>query len=165
MSEYELSAAPKQRGCLQKLVRGVGVAILVILGLSLLGVIIPSLLVNSSPSNQGSATALTYDQAKSQAIQLDYEALGRNTEQYIGRYVWIEGEIIQVIEEGNDYTVLLNMTRKSYGWDDTIMVTCINCSQRPLQGDTTRFVAQVKGRYTYQTVLGASMTVPLLNWL
>lgn len=98
------------------------------------------------------------------AMPIEYSELARYTERYVGRLVSMGGEAIQVVEQGGgDYTLLVNVTYDGYFWDDTVMVDCPNCYVRPLEGDRVSFYAYVEGRQTYETVLGAQVTVPRLT--
>lgn len=95
-------------------------------------------------------------------IEIEYSELARYTERYVGRNVLMGGEAIQVVEHGGgDYTLLVNVTYDGY-WRDTIMLDC-QCPVRPLEGDKVGFSAIVEGRQTYETLLGASVTVPRLT--
>ena len=94
---------------------------------------------------------------------LAYDELARNTEYYIGDYVTMAGRVIQVIEHGgNSYTMLVSISRVGQYTDGTLMLDC-RCNTRPLEDDNIGFTALVEGRQTYETLLGAPVTVPRLT--
>lgn len=136
-----------------------------IVGAALLAIILLpfAMIADTYTLNPPATPTLTIDQIKAQAIEPHYTDLARNTEQYTGKVVKYQGEVFQVVEDGNSYTMLINVTYMDYGlWEDTLMVTC-RCDQRPLEGDQFLFYGTVTGRQTYETVLGAAVTVPLIK--
>jgi hypothetical protein len=88
-----------------------------------------------------------------------YDDLARNTEQWTGRLVSLAGQVIQVMEDGKRQVLRVNITKTTYGWEDTILVV-YDDGGRLLDKDVITLVAEVKGRVTYKTVLGAEVTVP-----
>lgn len=97
------------------------------------------------------------------AKQIPYRELLRNTEQYIGELVFYPGKVTQVIENNGKYAVLMNVEMDQYGiTKSTVLVTCY-CDTRPLEGDYVGIVGTVEGRISYQTVLGATITVPQIT--
>lgn len=94
-----------------------------------------------------------------------YEKIARDPEKYKGKYAKIRGEVIQVVEDGNDYTLRVNITQGNYYWSDTILVTYTKQSSkesRILEDDIITMYGQLGGTYTYETVMGSSLTVPIL---
>ena len=96
-----------------------------------------------------------------------YKEIFRNPEDYLYKKIKITGEVIQVMEEtenGVDYWVLrVNMTKDSWGYyDDTVMVLVEKSivKGRIIEDDIFTFYGQILEPTTYETVLGASQTVP-----
>lgn len=94
-----------------------------------------------------------------------YEKIARNPDKYKGDYVKIRGEVIQSMEDGNDYTLRVNITPGSYYWSDPILVSYTKQSSsesRILEDDIVVMYGKLAGTYTYETVMGNDVTVPLL---
>jgi hypothetical protein len=63
------------------------------------------------------------------------------------------------MEAGKRQTLRVSITKTTYGWKDTILVV-YDEGKRLLEDDVITLVAEVKGRVTYKTVLGAEVTAP-----
>ena len=99
-----------------------------------------------------------------------YDSLARRPDTYKGLNVKLAGKVIQVMEQGNDVQLRVDITQEkasyssTYFYDDTILVTYTKTtSERILEGDIVALYGVMAGNYTYTTVLGASLTVPLMN--
>lgn len=101
---------------------------------------------------------LTHDEIRQRAINVSYDDLARNTENYQGRSVHVSGRVTQVVEDtwGDGVTLLVLVTD-----GDLIMVHYDG--PRVLEDDNIELYALVDGRTTYTTVLGARKTVPELT--
>ena len=93
---------------------------------------------------------------------IPYNDLFRYAEQYKGREVYYWGEVIQVIETGNYYQLRVNITATEYGWEDTVFLHYPDAPVRILEGDEISFVGRVNGVITYESAMGASVTIPEL---
>jgi len=105
------------------------------------------------------------EDARSRASRLPtYDALARDTEEYMGDLVTFRGEVAQV-SEVSDLTVILriNVTRGTYFWTDAVWVNYTG--PRVLEEDIVDVLAVVVGRRTYTAVLGNSVTIPELAGL
>ena len=96
-----------------------------------------------------------------------YKEIFRNPDKYLSKKAKITGEVIQVLEQsenGVDYWVLrVNMTKDKYGYyDDTILImiekSAIN--GRIIEDDIFTFYGLLSEPVTYETIFGASETVP-----
>lgn len=98
----------------------------------------------------------------------NYEEISRNPSKYEGEKAYFRGEIIQVMEQkiltSTAYVLRVNVTRGSYTWKDTIYVTYYQSSDsdqgRLLEDDIITMYGTLEGTKTYETVLGASVTIP-----
>lgn len=108
--------------------------------------------------NLPAATA-TPDSAtiKATSFPVSYDNLARYTEHYTGKTVHFQGEVIQVDERAGD-TYLLRVKV-----DDGDAVIVHYEGPRVLPNDKVDLYGLVDGRITYETVLGASLTVPELT--
>lgn len=96
---------------------------------------------------------------------LTYEQVARDPDAYKGEKATFTGEVIQVMQEGDTYTLRVNVTPTSYGYKDTILVlyTAKAGDQRILEDDVVTLYGAMAGMYTYKTVMGAELTVPLMS--
>lgn len=101
---------------------------------------------------------------KAECKTYTYNEIARNPDDYMFEQAKFKGEVIQVIESGDDYTLRVNITKDGRYWDDTILVSYTkNDSSEPriLEDDIITMYGFLAGTHTYETVLGASVTVPL----
>ena len=118
------------------------------------------------------------------ADQIDWETLFRYNEEHVGKSVAFKGNVLQVIQveescflgvcitnfsaiddatEG-DVALRVAVTRSSYGsWDDAVMLLYRSPPTRILEDDLIEFVAEVKGLYSYDAIMGNEVTIPLLE--
>lgn len=102
---------------------------------------------------------------KTNCADYTYKEISRNPDNYKGKYAHFKGEIIQSIESGDSYTFRVDITKTSYGWTDTIMVTYTKkeaSESRLLEDDVVNLYGILGGTYTYETVMGNNMTIPML---
>lgn len=107
---------------------------------------------------------------KDSCIRYSYDSLARRPDIYKGSNVKLAGKVVQVMEEGNDIQLRVDITQEKstyssmYWYDDTILVTYTrNSNDRILEGDVIAMYGIMAGNYTYTTVLGANLTVPLMH--
>ena len=105
---------------------------------------------------------------KNSCVSYKYKEIFRNPDQYVGKRAKITGEVIQVMEEKNDgidyWTLRVDMTKTNLGYEDTIIVVIPKSSinGRIIEDDTFTFYGVLTEPITYETVLGASQTVPAI---
>ena len=105
-------------------------------------------------------------QFKTESKSISYKELFRNIDQYKDRKVYYTGKVVQVMGDGNFLSSMrVEVTRGAYGiWDDVVLATILDAeAPKILEGDIIKFWGTVKGEQTYQTVLGAEITVPEIN--
>ncbi len=93
-----------------------------------------------------------------------YKEIARDPDDYEGKMAYFKGEVIQVMEDGNTVALRVDVTPTSWGYTDTIMVAYERSDgeSRILEDDIIKMWGQLGGNYTYETVMGAEMTIPLL---
>ncbi len=126
-----------------------------------------------SPQSSPTATptqSTTYIPPRDEYIAMcetiDYETLSRNPDKYKGQDFQITGEVIQVVESGSGQVDFrINITKGDYFWSDTIYATTIipTGSDRILEDDTITIYGKCEGLYTYESVLGAQVSLPLIT--
>lgn len=104
---------------------------------------------------------LTFAELKANAKALTYEELYRNNETYQGDLVYLKGEVIQVLADGNSdsYELRVAITPSEYGYDDPVYVQYTG-PVRLLEDDIVELVGNVKGLRSYRSVLGGRITIP-----
>lgn len=112
-----------------------------------------------------SVTCTTIDEAtfKASCQNIAYDELARNGDNYIGTPISFRGEIIQVMEGDGFTSYRINVTQDSYGfWDDTIYVqyTIKAGESRFLEDDIVTVYGTCTGLFSYETVMGSTVTVP-----
>lgn len=115
----------------------------------------------------------TEETYKAMCEEIDFETIARNPDANIGKKYYGSGEIVQIVEEDGEFasfrmsiTPVMNYdnTEVSY-YDDTIMAYTYsyNMNNRLLEGDIIEFWGMAEGDYTYETIFGAEVTVPLFQ--
>ena len=102
---------------------------------------------------------------KEQCGSPSYDDVARNPDDWEGRKVVFQGKVIQVMESSGAYTLRVNVTQGRYTWDNTILVyyAASSGSSRILEDDVMTFYGTMNGMYSYKSVLGATITVPLMK--
>lgn len=108
-------------------------------------------------------TSMTKQQYKDKCKEISYDTLARDPDDHIGKMVKFTGKIVQVMEDGDDVALRINVTNDGYGYyDDTVYVdyTYKDGESRLLEDDIVTFYGLYAGLYTYESVMGASITIP-----
>lgn len=119
--------------------------------------------LGSEPINLSEEEIASY--FKEGCSAMTYEQVARDPDTYNGEKAAFTGEVIQVMQEGDTYMLRVNVTPVSYGYKDTILVlyTAKSGDQRILEDDVVTLYGTMAGMYTYETVMGAELTVPLMS--
>jgi len=113
-------------------------------------------------------TALFADDAPKAKIyqSLDYKAMSRDPDTYEGNLYKFDGKVVQVMEQSQtDGTTLVALRVASKGrYDDVVYVIYYRGSgeARILEDDKVTVYGTSKGLYTYETVMGAEVTIPMI---
>ena len=102
---------------------------------------------------------------KAKCKTISYTNLARNPSQYEGQYVKYNGKVVQVMESSFYKAYRVNVTKNRYYYDDTVYVTYITFEDgnRVLEDDIITFYGEYDGLYSYETVMGATVTIPKVN--
>ncbi len=122
---------------------------------------------SKSTSNEQSVT-LSAAELKEKCEEYSYKEIARNPDSYSGKYAKFKGEVEQVVQEesSSDYAVYrVNITYDDY-WTDAIMVVFegeLADGSRLIEEDIIQMYGVLDGSYTYESVFGSSVTVPLFR--
>lgn len=102
--------------------------------------------------------------AKAAAAPISFVDLSRAGESLKGNYYTFEGKVIQDSGSGS-YRVSITADQgySMVFWKDPIYILVVGePSQRIIEDDIIKFTGQSAGLYSYESVMGASVTVPLV---
>ena len=107
------------------------------------------------------------DAPKAKVYQsLDYKAMSRDPDTYEGNLYKFDGKVVQVMEQSQtDGTTLVALRVASKGrYDDVVYVVYYRGSgeARILEDDKVTVYGTSRGLYTYETVMGAEVTIPMI---
>lgn len=99
-------------------------------------------------------------------VTYDYRTLARDPALHEGESIKLSGWVGQVIENGENITILANVTFMGDGeYEDTVYITYTRWSHMEshvLEDDIVDMYGTFQGLKTYQSVSGESVTVPYL---
>ena len=103
---------------------------------------------------------------KAQAEEMPYKTLFRYAEDNTGKLIYYEGSVAQVIEAEGGFQLRVDVTPAGLGlWTDTVFLYYPDPPVRVLEGDLIEFVGRMNGTITYESVMGADITIPELTVL
>jgi hypothetical protein len=99
---------------------------------------------------------------KADCSKYSYEDLARNPDAVYGDNVKLTGKVIQVLEDGNNCELRVNITKTRWGYTDTIYVSYTRKSDesRILEDDIVTLWGWSGGTISYTAVLGQTVTLP-----
>jgi predicted nucleic acid-binding Zn-ribbon protein len=113
---------------------------------------------------------------KASCKEITYKKLARNPDKFKGDHFKITGQVIQVLDSDSWFddstTLRINITPEENEfaeggvlWSDTIIsaVTIPEGADRILEDDVITLWGECKGAYTYDSVLGSSITLPRVD--
>lgn len=111
------------------------------------------------------APTLTPEQKEDTYLSVEYEEYARNPADHEYDMVKLNGEVIQVMEEEGDQGTILTLRILQNDDYDTIWLVYYvlpDGASRILEGDNVKVYGISAGVYSYETVQGNSLTVPLI---
>jgi hypothetical protein len=107
-------------------------------------------------------TTMTDEQIRDSCEHISYDELSRSPDEYKGEMVKFTGEVVQTIEGTGVSAMRVDVTKGSYGiYTDTVYVVYVeDPSNRVLEDDIVSFYGMYDGLYSYQSVMGATITIP-----
>ncbi|MDP8254232.1 MAG: hypothetical protein P9M14_00645 [Candidatus Alcyoniella australis] len=99
----------------------------------------------------------------SRVEKLSFARLDKNPDRWKGTFVRFRGQVFNIEEGGGSTVMQVNVTHLGYGiWNDQIMVFYGGYTDA-VKDDIITFYGTVSGSYSYTTVAGWTMTVPLVQ--
>lgn len=124
-------------------------------------------------AEQAAIEAAEEEARQAEAEKIGYETgitfddLSRNPDDYVNQKVKFKGEVLQVTEVGTEVQIRLATKAASYGGynDDVIYIYFDSSliSSRLLEDDIITIYGVSKNLYTYETIMGGSVTLPLIS--
>jgi len=107
------------------------------------------------------------DQMRSSAVWPQFVSVAREPDKYKGATVAFRGEVIQVMENGQDLSLRVNVTKHERFdlWQDTMLVIYRRSSQneqRILEKDIIKFYGEYRGIVQYKAIFGQTISAPLV---
>lgn len=96
-------------------------------------------------------------------LTLDFKGISRDPDSHNGNQYKFTGKVLQVLEEKMEtYTYVCMRIATKGSYDDVVYVTYLrkNSEARILEDDRVTVYATCLGLYTYETVMGSSVTLP-----
>ena len=103
---------------------------------------------------------------KSNCKSISYDKLSRTPGEYKGEYVKFTGYVVQVCSEAESalyYSTYRVATKGKYNNVVYIKVDNYGSGSRILEDDRITFYGEFSGLFTYETVMGASVTIPCIT--
>lgn len=103
---------------------------------------------------------------KDACVQRSYEELARYPGNYEGELIYFYGKVIQVLEDGNDVVLRVNVTYNESWWEDTVYVwyTRQDAGEaRILEDDIVSLWGKYEGLHSYESVQGNTVTLPSMT--
>lgn len=103
-------------------------------------------------------------QKKASATEIRFAELDKNPGKYLGEFVKYQGQILQIMEEGNSTVIRLAVTKNSSGYDvnDVVYVTYKGTTPA-VEKDVVTVYGTIKGSHTYESQAGYHITLPSLE--
>lgn len=139
----------------------------IVLGVSLALSIVAAILGSTFDDSTSAAAqppmpTPTFEEVTQTAKRVSWEDLYRNNETYLDELVYLKGEVIQVISDGNSdrYELRVAVAEADGGYDFAeVVFVRYEGAERLLEDDVVEIVGNVEGLHTYFS-LGGPQTIP-----
>ena len=137
--------------------------------LLLAGIFFVFSLGGGEPQPSGNTIQLTETDYKAVCQEIAFEDLARNPDNYENELFVFTGEVIQVLEEDGEVNLRVNVTPVYFMdeisfYQDTVFffIHTEEGADRILEGDIVTIWGQCKGLYTYESIFGSEISLPLI---
>lgn len=105
---------------------------------------------------------LPENEYRAECREYSYDEIARSPEKYETKLAKFTGEVVQVLRDGDELQLRVNVTEGEYGlYEDTVFVFyTITNDVNVLEGDIITMYGELRGMQEYETVLGAEMSIP-----
>ncbi len=98
---------------------------------------------------------------KKQCQTYQYEDIMRYPDKYNKKLAVFKGEVIQVVRQGNEFQMRVDVTYNNYYYTDTMFVFYTQKSNENfLEGDIIIMYGELRGTQKYTSVLGSPIEIP-----
>ena len=98
---------------------------------------------------------------KQQCTTYKYEDLMRYPDNYNKKLAVFQGKVIQVLRNGKEFQMRINVTQTNYGYTDTMYVFYTQkTNENFLENDIIIMYGELRGTQKYTSVLGAEIEIP-----
>lgn len=103
------------------------------------------------PENEYRAACKTYT----------YEEIARNPDKYEKSLAKFTGEVIQVLKNGDEIQMRVNVTYNEFYYTDTVFVFYnVKNKTNLLEGDIITMYGELRGTQEYESILGQEISIP-----
>ena len=105
---------------------------------------------------------LPEDEYRSQCQVYSYDQIARNPDDYEKKLAKFTGEVVQVLHEGNEIQMRVDITLTEYGfYEDTIYVFyAATDNANILEGDIITMYGELRGMQEYEAIFGNTVSIP-----
>lgn len=98
---------------------------------------------------------------RAQCQTYSYSDIARNPDQYEKKLAKFRGEVIQVLKDGNQLQMRVDVTYNGYIYTDTVFVFYnTENGTNVIEGDIIDMYGELRGMQEYESVLGAQISIP-----
>ncbi len=157
----------KKSSCLKSAARVALVIVAVFVIVSFASIVISPFTTGPPNTSQRPSTpgpTPTWTQWKESAEEIPYDDLFRYAEDHKGKRVYYQGIVIQTLQRDDDAQLRVNVTTPHTALFDLNLVF-LHYNDPPvrvLEGDQVEFVGRMNGTITYESIMGAEITIPEL---
>lgn len=126
-------------------------------------VVVAVIIIAAASSGQPSDLIdLPEDEYRSQCQVYTYDQIARNPDDYEKKLAKFTGEVVQVLREGKEIQMRVDVTRTEYGfYEDTVYVfyTAVD-NANILEGDIITMYGELRGMQEYEAIFGNTVSIP-----
>lgn len=113
---------------------------------------------------QADAIAQAQAAARTNAKSIEYAQLKKDPNKYSGQYAKYTGEIVQILEDGNNTVIRLAVTKDDFGYNfgDIVFVKYQGTTDY-VEKDIVTVYGTLDGSYTYKSQAGWDISVPSMS--
>ncbi len=128
---------------------------------ALIAVVVVVILTTMGGGEPTDLIDLPEQQYKDQCKTYSYDEIARNPDKYEKCLAKFTGEVIQVLKEGDQLQMRVNVTYDEFYYTDTVFVfyTVAN-NVNVLEGDIITMYGELRGMQEYESIFGEEISIP-----